>query len=86
MCPNIKALGGPGSRQSLDLMDENAIVARELARAQQRCQQLVHDHAQHVQRLEQLAMRLRADLIRQQTELSQLRDQLAESRPLLSTP
>lgn len=58
------------------LLDENAILARELARAQQRSQQLAQEHATVMQRLEQENMRLRGELISHQTQLHRAADQL----------
>lgn len=58
------------------LLDENAILARELARVQQRSQQWVQEHTVTIHDLEQENMRLRGDLISRQTELHQLSDQL----------
>lgn len=58
------------------LLDENAILTRELARAQQRSQQWVQEHTGTLQSLEQDNVRLRGELISRQTELHRLSDQL----------
>lgn len=58
------------------LLDENAILTRELARAQQRSQQLAQEHAAAMQRLEQENMRLRGEIISRQTALHRTAEQL----------
>lgn len=58
------------------LLDENAVLTRELARAQQRSQQLAQEHATALQRLEQENMRLRGELISRQTQLHRTAEQL----------
>lgn len=58
------------------LLDENAILTRELARAQQRSHQLAQDQIASQQRLEQENMRLRGELITQKTELHRTAEQL----------
>lgn len=58
------------------LLDENAILTRELARAQQRSQQLAQEHAAAMQRLEQENMRLRGEIISGQTQLHRTTEQL----------
>lgn len=62
------------------LLNENAVLSRALAGAQQRTQDMVQSHARVQARLEQEAMRLRAELITRQTELDRLQQELAELR------
>ncbi|MCA0243161.1 MAG: DUF2325 domain-containing protein [Proteobacteria bacterium] len=58
------------------LIDENAVLARELAGAQQRCLRQAADFGRRSQALEAQALRTRADLITRGTELAQARDEL----------
>lgn len=66
--------------QMESLLHENAVLSRALAGAQQRSQELVQHHALAQSRLEQEAMRLRAELITRQTELDRLQQELDELR------
>lgn len=62
------------------LLHENAVLSRALAGAQQRSQELVQNHTRVQARLEQEAMRLRAELITRQTEMDRIRQELDELR------
>lgn len=63
--------------QMASLLDENAVLARELASAQKRSTQLTQKQAQQVQALEAALMRVRGDLIRSETDKARLQEQLA---------
>ena len=56
------------------LVDENALLARELGRVQARCTRWRDDCIAQAERLEALLMRARGELIVKQTELAVLRD------------
>jgi hypothetical protein len=58
------------------LMDENAVLARELAAAQQRATQLASTQGRKVEQLQAQAMQLRAELIGRDTALAALGDDL----------
>lgn len=59
------------------LADENAVLARELARAQQRVTHQTAEQVQRVQALEHSQLRTRAELITRTTEAALLRERLA---------
>lgn len=59
------------------LIDENAVLARELAAAQQRATRQADDFARRTEHLQQQNLRTRADLITRTTELAALRERLA---------
>ncbi len=63
--------------QMASLLDENAVLARELASAQKRSTQLAQKQAQQVQALEAALVRVRGDLIRSETDKARLQEQLA---------
>lgn len=70
------------------LMDENAVLARELASAQQRSTQLAQEQARRIEVLEAEAVQRRADLIGRDTTIAQLREQFAaleQAAPELGT-
>lgn len=58
------------------LMDENAVLARELAAAQQRATQVVAAQVRKIEQLQAQAMQLRAELIGRDTALAALGDDL----------
>lgn len=58
------------------LHDENAILSRELAKAQGRCQQQARQFSARLEEQQALALRLRADLVQSQTRQMQLQEQL----------
>lgn len=60
------------------LHDENAILGRELAHAQTRCQQQAQQFSARLEEQQALALRLRADLVQSQTRQMQLQEQLAQ--------
>lgn len=59
------------------LIDENAVLARELGAAQRRCTVMAADHARQVDLLQADLVRLRAELVARDTALAQQREQLA---------
>jgi hypothetical protein len=59
------------------LEDENAVLARELAAAQQRCTRQAAEHARQADQRQTELVRLRADLLVRDTSLAQAREQLA---------
>lgn len=59
------------------LIDENAVLSRELASAQHRCTRQATEFARRVDTLEAQGLRTRADLLARSTELDQAREQLA---------
>ena len=59
------------------LIDENAVLARELAAAQQRATRQAEDGARRSEQLQQQNLRTRAELITRTTELAALRERLA---------
>lgn len=59
------------------LMEENAVLARELAAAQKRSTCIAQEQAQRIQTLETTLVRLRGDLIRSETDKARLQEQLA---------
>ncbi|WP_284619549.1 DUF2325 domain-containing protein [Aquabacterium humicola] len=59
------------------LIDENAVLARELGAVQQRATRLATEQARRIAQLDALAMQLRAELIGRDTTIAQLREQLA---------
>jgi len=70
------------------LIDENAVLARELATAQQRCTALASEQARRIEALEAELVQRRADLIGRDTTLALLKDQhaaLAQAAPDLGT-
>lgn len=58
------------------LMDENTVLARELAAAQKRSTRIAHEQAQRIAALETTLVRLRGDLIRSETDKARLQEQL----------
>jgi hypothetical protein len=58
------------------LHEENAILSRELAGAQERCQQQVSHYSARLEEQQATALRLRADLVQAQTRQMQLQEQL----------
>jgi hypothetical protein len=60
------------------LHDENAILGRELANAQARCQQQALQFSARLEEQQALVLRLRADLVQSQTRQMQLQEQLAQ--------
>lgn len=60
------------------LAHENAVLARQLASAQQRCTHLTQEQARKVDQLQAQLVQLRAELIRRDTQVSQAREALAE--------
>lgn len=60
------------------LHDENAILGRELASAQTRCQQQAQQFSTRLEEQQALALRLRAELVQSQTRQMQLQEQLAQ--------
>ncbi|HSW04570.1 DUF2325 domain-containing protein [Aquabacterium sp.] len=70
------------------LIDENAVLTRELAAAQRRCTAQAAEHARRAEQAETGLVRLRAELITRDTALAQAREQLAtleSSAPELRT-
>jgi len=70
------------------LLDENAVLTRELARAQQRSAQLAQSQADKIQQLDGELMRVRGELIRSDTARACAQEQLASleaAAPLLRT-
>lgn len=59
------------------LLDENAVLARELGTAQRRATELARGQAERIAALEAECMRWRGEVIREQTEGGRLREQLA---------
>lgn len=59
------------------LIDENAVLARELAAAQRRCTAQAAEHARRNEQADAETMRLRAELIGRDTALALLREQMA---------
>ena len=59
-----------------ELIDENAVLARELGAAQQRSTRQAADHARQLEHYQATCMQLRAELIGRDTLLSQLREQM----------
>ena len=59
------------------LEDENAVLARELAAAQQRCTRQATEHARQADQRQTELVRLRADLLVRDTSLAQAHEQLA---------
>lgn len=70
---------GTASRADLSrletLQEENAILARELAGAQQRSQQQARHYGVQLEAQQAVALRLRAELIQAQTRLQQLQEE-----------
>ena len=60
------------------LHEENAILGRELANAQARCQQQALQFSTRLEDQQALALRLRADLVQSQTRQMQLQEQLEQ--------
>ena len=60
------------------LHDENALLSRELANAQERCQQQALQFGNRLEEQQATALRLRADLVQSQTRQLQLQEQLAQ--------
>lgn len=58
------------------LMGENAVLARELAAAQNRSTHIAQEQAHRIASLEAMLVRLRGDLIRSETDRSRLQEQL----------
>lgn len=58
------------------LVEENAVLARELAAAQQRSARQAADHARHADAQQAELVRLRAELIGRDTAMAQMREQL----------
>ena len=58
------------------LIDENAVLSRELGRAQQRCTQQSGAHATQLESLQAETMRLRGQLLGRDANLSMLHDEL----------
>nr|WP_246312591.1 DUF2325 domain-containing protein [Aquabacterium terrae] len=70
------------------LIDENGVLGRALAEAQQRTTRLGAEQARRIERAEAETMRLRAELIGRDTALAQLREQivaLEQAAPELRT-
>jgi len=71
---------GAASRADLqrlhEVMDENAVLARELAAAQQRSTALTRQQGCRIEQLQAQAVRLRAELIGRDTALASLSDEL----------
>lgn len=64
--------------QRLDaLREENAVLGRELARAQSRSTQLLAERARQIEQQQNELLRLRGELLARDTELAALRDELA---------
>lgn len=59
------------------LLDENALLARQLAAAQARCQQQAHHYSSRIESQQAGTVRLRAELMQAQTRLQQQQEQLA---------
>lgn len=59
------------------LHDENALLARELAAAQERCQQQAHHYSSRIEKQQAGTVRLRAELMQAQTRLQQQEEQIA---------
>lgn len=59
------------------LHDENALLARELAAAQERCQQQAHHYSSRLEKQRAGTVRLRAELMQAQTRLQQQEEQIA---------
>jgi hypothetical protein len=83
---------GMAARVDLDrfeaLIDENAVLARELGAAQQRCTRQAADHGRRGEALQADVLRLRAELIGRDTTIGQLRESLQtleEAAPGLQT-
>lgn len=60
------------------LLDENAILARELASVQTRCQQQASHHNGRLEQQQAETLRLRAELVHAQTRLHQQGEELAQ--------
>ena len=60
------------------LHDENAILARELAGAQERCQQQASQHSARLEEQQATGLRLRAELVQAQTRLQQQQEKLEQ--------
>ena len=58
------------------LIDENAVLSRELGAAQQRCTNVIADHVRRADAQQAESMRMRAELIGRDTALALARDQL----------
>lgn len=71
---------GSANRASLqrlnDLIDENAVLARELGAAQQRTTQLAAEQGRKIEQLQAQAVQLRAQLIGRDTAIAALTDEL----------
>jgi len=70
------------------LLDENALLARELGTVQRRAQCHVQEHARQVDELQTQLLRLRAELVMRDTELAQQRElnqALEQAAPQLGT-
>jgi hypothetical protein len=61
-----------------ELMDENAVLARELAAAQQRSTSVAHEQGRKIEQLQTQAVQLRAELIGRDTALALLREELQQ--------
>jgi hypothetical protein len=59
-----------------ELLQENAILGRHLASAQERCAQLTSAQAARLEAVDTALMRARADLLARDTQIAQLREQL----------
>jgi len=63
-------------RRLNEVMDENAVLARELAAVQQRTTQLATEQGRKIEQLQAQAVQLRAQLIGRDTALASLADEL----------
>jgi len=63
-----------------ELSHENAVLARELAAAQQRSTRLQAHHSRQLEQVRAALMRLRAELICRDTLIAALRDELHTRR------
>ncbi|GAB2901799.1 hypothetical protein GCM10027046_33540 [Uliginosibacterium flavum] len=64
------------------LQDENGVLARSLATAQQRCERITQEKTVELERLQGELMRLRAAFIGKETELAALRAERASLQPV----
>jgi hypothetical protein len=59
-----------------ELLDENAVLGRELAAAQQRSTRVANEQAQRIEQQQAETLRLRAELVGRDTLIASLRDEL----------
>ncbi len=75
------AEAGCASLERLEALSrENAVLARELGAAQQRCTRIAQEQARRIEQLQSQAIQLRAELIGRDTLVVQVRESLDELR------